>query len=63
MPEGRIREALEQTRIAEKFDPLSSAVRSELAHVLLSPHLYDEAPVECQIPFGKTRGSKRCASS
>ncbi|MGO9261718.1 MAG: hypothetical protein ACLQU1_36260 [Bryobacteraceae bacterium] len=48
MQGGRIREALQEMRIAEKFDPLSPEVRSELAYVLLSSHLYDEAAMECQ---------------
>ncbi len=48
MEVGRIREALQEMRIAEKSDPLSPKVRSELAYVLLSSHLYDEAAAECQ---------------
>lgn len=48
MSEGRIPEALREMRIAEKADPLSPEVRSQLAYVLLSSHLYDEAAAECE---------------
>jgi tetratricopeptide (TPR) repeat protein len=48
MQEGRIREALREMRIAEKSDPLSAEVRSELAYVLMSSHLYDEAAAQCE---------------
>lgn len=48
MPQGRIREALHEMRMAQRSDPLSAEVRSELAHVLLSSHLYDEAASECE---------------
>ena len=48
MPQGRIREALHEMRIAQKSDPLSAEVRSQLANVLLSSHLYDEAASECE---------------
>jgi hypothetical protein len=34
-------------RIAKRSDPLSAEVRSELAYVLLSSHLYDEAAYVC----------------
>jgi TolB-like protein/Flp pilus assembly protein TadD len=48
MQQGRIREALHEMRIAQKSDPLSAEVRSQLANVLLSSHLYDEAASECE---------------
>jgi TolB-like protein len=48
MQQGRIREALHEMRIAQRSDPLSAEVRSELAYVLLSSHLYDEAASECE---------------
>jgi TolB-like protein len=48
MQQGRIREALQEMRIAQRSDPLSADVRSELAYVLLSSHLYDEAASECE---------------
>jgi TolB-like protein len=46
--QGRIREALHEMRIAQRVDPLSAEVRSELAQVLLSAHLYDEAASQCE---------------
>jgi TolB-like protein len=48
MQQGRIREALAEMRLAEKSDPLSPDVRSELAYVLISSHLYDEAAAQCE---------------
>src|SRR5271154_4057859 len=48
MQQGRIREALHEMRIAQRSDPLSAEVRSELAYVLLSSHLYDEAASQCE---------------
>ena len=48
MQHGRIREALHEMRIAQGSDPLSAEVRSQLAYVLLSSHLYDEAASECE---------------
>ncbi len=48
MQQGRIREALQEMRIAQRSDPLSAEVRSQLAYVLLSSHLYDEAASECE---------------
>jgi TolB-like protein/Flp pilus assembly protein TadD len=48
MQQGRIREALHEMRIAQRSDPLSAEVRSQLAYVLLSSHLYDEAASECE---------------
>jgi TolB-like protein len=48
MQEGRIREALREMRVAERSDPLSAEVRSELAYVLMSSHLYDEAAAQCE---------------
>jgi len=48
MQQGRIREALHEMRVAQRSDPLSAEVRSQLAYVLLSSHLYDEAASECE---------------
>ena len=42
-PLGRIEEALDQFRVAEKADPLSPQVKVWLAHVLISAGRYDEA--------------------
>jgi Tfp pilus assembly protein PilF len=40
---GRVDEALQQLRLAEKADPLSPVVRADLALVLLSAGRYDDA--------------------
>jgi TolB-like protein len=48
LEQGRIREALEQMRVAQRSDPLSPEVRSQLAYVLLASHRYDEAAAECE---------------
>ncbi len=47
LPLGRIEEAVQQERIAEKADPLSREVQSSLAYVLLSAGRYDEAATHC----------------
>jgi TolB-like protein/Flp pilus assembly protein TadD len=47
LPLGRIEEAVRQTRLAEKTDPLSPQVQSGLAYVLLSAGRYDEASSHC----------------
>jgi serine/threonine-protein kinase len=47
-PLGRIDEALQQLRLAEKTDPLSPAIHYELARVLLSAGRYDEAAAHCE---------------
>jgi tetratricopeptide (TPR) repeat protein len=44
---GRTQEALQQLRIAEAADPLSSEVKLTIAWVLLSLGTYDEAAVYC----------------
>ncbi len=41
MQQGRIHEALDEMRIAQRSDPLSAEVRSQLAYVLLSSHIYE----------------------
>ncbi|MGH9661676.1 MAG: tetratricopeptide repeat protein, partial [Bryobacteraceae bacterium] len=48
LPLGRIEEALDQLRIAEKADPLSPQVHYDLAYVLLSAGRYDEAASQCE---------------
>jgi Flp pilus assembly protein TadD len=48
LPLGRIEEALRELRIAEKADPLSSQIHSELAYALLSAARFDEAASECE---------------
>jgi adenylate cyclase len=47
-PLGRIEEALQQMRVAEKTDPLSLAVRHDLSYVLIQAGRYDEAADLCQ---------------
>jgi TolB-like protein len=50
LPLGRIEEALEQTRIAGKTDPLSPDVRTNMAYTLISAGRFDEASAECKKP-------------
>jgi serine/threonine-protein kinase len=45
---GRIDEALQQLRVAEKNDPLSPRVHAWLASVLISAGRYDEAASHCE---------------
>jgi serine/threonine-protein kinase len=45
---GRIEEAVEQMRIAQKTDPLAVHVREALAWVLISAGRYDEAAKQCE---------------
>ena len=47
LPLGRIEEALQQLRVAEKADPLSPYGSSSLAYVLISAGRYDEARQHC----------------
>jgi TolB-like protein len=48
LPLGRIEEAVTQTRIAEKADPLSTTVRTMLAYALISAGRFDEASALCK---------------
>src|SRR5262245_9947557 len=50
LPLGRIEEALEQNRIAEKTDPLSRDVRTNLAYGLISAGRFDAASAQCKQP-------------
>jgi tetratricopeptide (TPR) repeat protein len=45
---GRSEEALQQLRIAERSDPLSSEVQNRVAYVLISGGHYDEAARHCE---------------
>ncbi len=45
---GRLDEALQQLRVAEKADPLSAQVQLSLAELLISTGRYDEAVGYCQ---------------
>jgi tetratricopeptide (TPR) repeat protein len=47
VPLGRIEEALQQLRVAEKADPLSYEVHFDAAFVLIAAGRYDEASVHC----------------
>jgi serine/threonine-protein kinase len=46
-PLGRVEEALDQLRMAEKNDPLSTQIQSNLGWVLISAGRYDEAAGYC----------------
>src|ERR1700756_5735206 len=46
-PLGRINEALQQLRIAEKNDPFSPILHYQLAYVLMSAGRYQEAAGHC----------------
>ena len=48
LPLGRIPEALDWMRVAQRADPLSPEARSQLTSVLLSSHQYDEAARQCE---------------
>jgi TolB-like protein/Flp pilus assembly protein TadD len=48
LPTGRVKEAIQKMRVAEKADPLSAEVHFYLAWVLLSGSKYDEAAGHCQ---------------
>ena len=47
LPLGRVEEAIEQDRLAEKSDPLASDVHAHLAYILISAHRFDEAAPHC----------------
>ncbi len=48
LPLGRIEEAVHEMQIAEKIDPLSRSVQSDLGFVLLAAGRYEEAVIHCQ---------------
>jgi len=50
LPLGRIEEAVAQDLIAEKTDPLSRDVRTNLAYALISAGRFDEASAQCKKP-------------
>ncbi len=60
LPLGRVGEALQQMRVAEKIDPLSSEVRFDVAYVLLSAGRYDEAAGYCEKLPADFRGKTSC---
>jgi TolB-like protein len=47
LPLGRIEEALQQLRVAEKADPLSYEVHFDAVYVLIAAGRYDKASVHC----------------
>lgn len=53
MPLGRLDEALTQTRLAEKNDPLSPNVQQVLSNVLFSAGRLDEAAAHCKQPCAR----------
>jgi|SRR5215467_1572303 len=59
-PLGRVDEALYQLRIAEKNDPLSSQIRSNIAEVLTSAGRYEEAARYCNKLPADHPGRNRC---
>jgi tetratricopeptide (TPR) repeat protein len=48
VPLGRIEEAIQQLRIAEKNDPRSTELHFDLSYVLISAGRYDEAADHCE---------------
>jgi serine/threonine-protein kinase len=47
LPLGRIAEAIEQGRLAEKSDPLASYVHADNAYTLIAGHRFEEAAPSC----------------
>ncbi len=47
LPLGRIDEAIEQGRLAEKSDPLASYVHAFIAYMLIAGHRFDKAAPHC----------------
>jgi TolB-like protein len=47
LPLGRVDEAVEEGRLAEKSDPLASHVQAFFAYMLISAHRFDEAATHC----------------
>jgi tetratricopeptide (TPR) repeat protein len=47
-PMGRVKEALEQVRIAQKIDPLARDARADLAYVLRSAGRFEESKPFCE---------------
>jgi len=47
LPLGRIDEAIQQGRLAEKSDPLASYVHAFTAYTLIAAHRFDEAAPHC----------------
>jgi len=47
LPLGRVDEAVQQGRLAEKSDPLASYVHAFTAYLLIAAHRFDEASLHC----------------
>jgi TolB-like protein len=47
LPLGRVDEAIEQERLAERSDPLASDVQAYFAYMLIAAHRFDEAAPHC----------------
>jgi TolB-like protein/Flp pilus assembly protein TadD len=47
LPLGRVDEAIEQERLAERSDPLASDVQAYYAYLLIAAHRFDEAAPHC----------------
>jgi Flp pilus assembly protein TadD len=47
LPLGRVDDAVQQGRLAEKSDPLASHVHAITAYVLISAHRFDQAATHC----------------
>ena len=60
LPLGRIEEALQQLRAAEKIDPLSPGVQWRLGEILISAGRYDEAVEHCQKLPAEFQNKSRC---
>ena len=47
LPLGRVDEAIEQVRLADRSDPLASDVQAYFAYMLIAAHRFDEAAPHC----------------
>jgi len=47
LPLGRVDEAVQQGRLAEKSDPLAPRVQAFFTYMLISAHRFDEAATHC----------------
>jgi tetratricopeptide (TPR) repeat protein len=58
LPLGRVDEAIQQVRLAEKTDPFSPSVHAAFAYILIAAHRFDEAAAHCAkvLPSEKVLG-------
>jgi TolB-like protein/Flp pilus assembly protein TadD len=61
LPLGRIEEAINEMRTAERADPLSSEIHIYFADALLSARRYNEAAKECEQVPADNGGRNECA--